>query len=268
MHDTEIEYIEHIAELPMKCMVVSLENSGPHWHYEYEVFFVLRGGTNINAEAGRWTLAKDDMFLFNSREIHSFSDPAKDNLCLILQFAPQILTDHYQKPLWFSLNTKGDMPPPPEGARKLRNILAGMALLLYEKPDGYPFLIKSGLYRFIGTLFSYIRYRVGDEGAVIISDTELKEFDKYKQYIKAHFKEDINIEKLCKELGMSKSKLYRIIKSTGADTYKVLINFYRIEYAKNMLRNTNTAIPYISAESGFESESSFYRIFKEQTGIS
>jgi AraC-like DNA-binding protein len=35
-----------------------------------------------------------------------------------------------------------------------------------------------------------------------------------------------------------------------------------------MLRNTNTAIPYISAESGFESESSFYRIFKEQTGIS
>ncbi|MDR3336280.1 MAG: helix-turn-helix domain-containing protein [Treponema sp.] len=45
------------------------------------------------------------------------------------------------------------------------------------------------------------------------------------------------------------------------------MNSYRVEYAKNLLSNSALTIPYIAAESGFESDSSFYRVFKEVTGL-
>jgi AraC-like DNA-binding protein len=268
MQNSEIEYIEYMKEVPMKCMVISIENSGAHWHYEYEIFFVMQGSVTVTIKSGKWKLEKGDMFLFNSKEIHSFSEPSKDNLCVVLQFSPKIIADQYKPTFHFTLNTKGEISLPHHIVARMQEILSEMALLIYEKPAGYPFLIKSCLYRFIGNLFRYIRYETSDGTACITSDDDLIEFDNYKQYIKTHFKEDINMERICKALGMSKSKLYRLIKSTGADTYKSLTNFYRIEYAKTLLANMDNAISNVATESGFESDSSFYRVFKELTGVS
>jgi AraC-like DNA-binding protein len=57
------------------------------------------------------------------------------------------------------------------------------------------------------------------------------------------------------------------MKDSGSDSIKALLNYYRVEYAKNLLANSTLSIPYIVYESGFESDSSFYRVFKEFTGL-
>jgi AraC-like DNA-binding protein/mannose-6-phosphate isomerase-like protein (cupin superfamily) len=264
----ELEYIGHIKEAPIMFRIVSFESSSPHWHYEYEAFFVLWGTVNINCEAGKFHLEKGDILLLNSREVHAILAAGKKNLCLIMQWSPALLMDVYDSQFHFALNTKGEDYLSPENMRLFRRSLVEIGLLLHEKPDGYQFAIKSSLYWFISLLFSLTRYTISGHEESKATKEHLENFDLIQRYIRDHFKEDMSIDNICSEVAMSRAKLFRIIKASGSNTVKDIQKFYRVEYAKNLLVNSNLSIPYIAAESGFESEPSFYRVFKQFAGIS
>lgn len=264
---SELEYIEHTAQIPLKCSIVSIENSSPHWHHEYEFFFVLRGSVSVHYEKEAWRLNSGDIFLFNSCEIHSINQPEPNNLCLVLQFGPDIFADIYRSSFRFELNTCSPAGIPGEAYGIFRHDLAQIGLLMYEQPNGHQFFIKSCLYHLAGAMFKYLQYKV-DKPAPKPPDIKLKDFDAIKQYIKKRFAININVEKMCLDLAMSRAKLYRLLKEAGTDSYKSLVNYYRVEYAKGLLRNTHSSVQYIATASGFESDSSFYRVFKELTSVS
>lgn len=265
---SELEYIKYTKEIPIKFLIHSVENSSLHWHYEYELFFVLKGTVTVNTKNEEFILKEGDMILFNSRDVHSTSSSDK-NICLFLQFNPELLSTEIKHLIFhFELNTALNMPPNKKVIKEYQTILAKMGLLFHEKPDGYRFFIKSQLYALIGSLFQNLPYKISQPIDNIVRSEELKDFDLIKQYIQEHFKEDINQEKLCKDLGMSRSKVFRLLKSTGSTSTNALINYYRIEYAKNLLRNTKNSISYIAVNCGFQSDSSFHRVFKDTTGVS
>jgi AraC-like DNA-binding protein len=279
MEQAELEYIEDLKEAPLKCLIHSIDHSSYHWHYEYEVLFILTGAVQITFEGGSRRLEKGDMILFNSREIHSNMHAEGENLCLALQWSPALFLEVYDAVFSFSLNTRSSSPPKPETISRLQRILAEMGLLLYKKPDGYQFAVKSCLYQFIALLVNQVPYKILPPDAIndpavppkstVPGNTalSLEDFDRIKQYIKEHFRETVNINRLCTEVGMSRAKVFRILKAAGSDTIKGITNYYRVEYAKNLLRNSGLTVSYIASESGFESNSSFYRIFREAAGI-
>ena len=264
---SELEYIGYAEQIPLKCHVVSIENSSPHWHHEYEVFFVLRGAVSIRCEEAEWRLGAGDIFLFNAGEIHAVNQPEPANLCLVLQFNPSLLSEVYETGFRFDLNTRSAAQIPADAVRLFRHDLARIGLLLYEKPNGYPFYIKGGLYHFIGAMFQYLQYTV-ETAPKQPDDNRLHDFNAIKQYIKQRFTEDISTDKMCQSLSISRATLYRILKEAGIPSYKALVRYYRVEHAKDLLRNTNLSIQYIASVSGFESDSSFYRIFKEIAAVS
>jgi len=263
----EMEYIIYSKEAPMKCRVISMENSSPHWHNEYEVFFMLRGSLTLNVEGESYRLEKGDIVLINSCELHSMNAPEKGNICLTLQFSPELISEVYKNLYHFDLNTKLDLPMKESVIIEIRNILAEIGLLLFEKPGGYPFMIKSSLYKFIGVLFRHIHFSKNKKETTL-SSADLDEFDRVQHYIKMNFREELKQGQICKALGLSRSKLYRLLKASGSVSTTELTNFHRIEHAKTQLLNTKSQILDIAAESGFESESSFYRVFKDLTGVS
>ncbi|GHV43477.1 AraC family transcriptional regulator [Clostridia bacterium] len=267
MSKSELEYIDRAGTLPLKCRVVCIENSSPHWHYEYEVFFVLRGVVTVHASGGAQRLEAGDIFLFNAKEIHSINLPTHENLCLVLQFGADAFADVYKTTFKFELNTRSEIGVPCAAAEIFRRDLAHMGLLLFERPNGYQFFVKSRLLNFIGAMFQNLRYQV-EKAESSPSDNSLEDFDAVKKYIKRRFAEEISIEQMCRDLLISRAKLYRVLKEAGTESYKSIVNYYRIENAKDLLRNTNSTIPYIAQASGFESDSSFYRVFKELTTLS
>ncbi|MDR1539223.1 MAG: AraC family transcriptional regulator [Clostridiales bacterium] len=264
---SELEYIDRAAMLPLKCRVVCIENSSPHWHYEYEVFFVLRGGVTVHAEGKAQQLGAGDIFLFNAREIHSINLPTPENLCLVLQFGADAFADVYKTTFKFELNTRSEIGVDSAAAELFRRDLAHIGLLLFDRPNGYQFFVKSRLLNFIGAMFQNLRYQV-EHAESSPSDNRLEDFDAVKRYIKKRFAEEIRIEQMCRDLAISRAKLYRVLKEAGTESYKSIVNYYRVENAKELLRNTNSSISYISQASGFESVSSFYRVFKELTSLS
>ncbi len=80
----------------------------------------------------------------------------------------------------------------------------------------------------------------------------------------------LNLESLAKEFEISQSKLSSIINGFTSKSFNEYINEFRVELAKQLLIDanyTNYTITAIGLESGFNSKSTFYAVFRKITGF-
>ncbi len=90
---------------------------------------------------------------------------------------------------------------------------------------------------------------------------------------KLYLNPDLNLEQVIKLLGTNKKYLYAAMSESTSDNFRTLINRYRVNEAKDIIRKTILSrellvIPEIFELSGFKSEASFYRAFRLVTGLS
>lgn len=82
---------------------------------------------------------------------------------------------------------------------------------------------------------------------------------------------DLNLNDVAKHLGLTAPEASRLIKEGSGKNFRAYINDFRIEAVKQKLADASYAevsILAIALESGFNAESSFYRVFKAATGVS
>ena len=90
--------------------------------------------------------------------------------------------------------------------------------------------------------------------------------EQLKEFIDYHISQDLSTETLCKELYISKSKLYRLSKDTFGMGISEYIVLQRIEKAKKFLVSTDTHLYTIAEETGFRDQNYFSKVFKKITG--
>jgi len=80
---------------------------------------------------------------------------------------------------------------------------------------------------------------------------------------------DLRLSDVALMLGTNRSYLSRLINDEMGTTFCELINDYRVKNAKLLIENSNEEISLedIASVSGFNGTSSFYRTFKEKTGL-
>lgn len=79
---------------------------------------------------------------------------------------------------------------------------------------------------------------------------------------------DFGVEKLCEEIGMSRSQLYRKIKALTSYSINDFIRLMRLKRAAQLLKQDNSSVSEVMRLVGFENQSYFSRSFKEQFGVS
>ena len=90
-----------------------------------------------------------------------------------------------------------------------------------------------------------------------------------KSYTKEHFKEpELSLQAVADAVGISRTYFSSIFKELTGEKYWDYLTRYRIEQAKNLLKNTNMSQAEISENVGYSSEFHFSRKFKEIAGIS
>ena len=114
---------------------------------------------------------------------------------------------------------------------------------------------------FSGMLLAYTIPRFKLKSAVSSYDMELT--PRILNYISCNLTNDMTLENVSKTFGISKNTLSEIFTKELHTTYVVHINSVRIEAAKKLLKKTNHSISAIAFESGFKSERSFFRVFKD-----
>lgn len=86
-----------------------------------------------------------------------------------------------------------------------------------------------------------------------------------------HTEPELNLNDVARRLGLTATETSRVIKEASGKHFRRYINDLRVETVKQKLHDPayrGVSILAISLESGFNSESSFYRIFKAATDLS
>ncbi len=94
----------------------------------------------------------------------------------------------------------------------------------------------------------------------------IKMFEEEKIY-KQH---DLSLDSLAKKIGSNRTYISKIINEKTGKNFTEFVNEYRIEEAKRLLcdtKNKRLTIEAIGLEAGFKSKSTFFRVFKNITGV-
>ena len=102
------------------------------------------------------------------------------------------------------------------------------------------------------------------------SDKIYYEIIKLLEENKLYTDHTFTLNKLSELIDVNRTYISNIINLKTGDSFVKLVNTYRVEEAKQMLmneENKNLTLEAIGKSSGFKSTSSFYRVFKKETGV-
>ena len=143
-----------------------------------------------------------------------------------------------------------------------------MAELVYEsmsEKKHKQLRVRAQVCTLIADLFDYVVYDVRFGDLATRNDQELTVA--IIEFMEQHLEEEKIVELTCRKFGLSRKSLDRNLKMTLGTTGKEMIENLRIEKAKNLLKNTSKNMNYILDACGFGSEKTFYRVFREETGV-
>lgn len=109
------------------------------------------------------------------------------------------------------------------------------------------------------------------QNSALDAESTTKLFEQLSHYMdnhKPYLQGDISLSQLSKDMGLSTNYLSQIINQRTQGNFFEFINQYRIEHAMNLLSQPelNQTILEIALESGFNSKSTFYSVFKNKAG--
>ncbi len=92
--------------------------------------------------------------------------------------------------------------------------------------------------------------------------------DLLERYVDMHIREDISVERICRELDISRTKLYETLRPHLNGGIAAYVKHRRLEYAKELVKSSEMTIPEISDACGFADYNYFLRSFKQKYGMS
>lgn len=111
---------------------------------------------------------------------------------------------------------------------------------------------------------AYGKSLVSETKKATLAEIEQDFIDKFKEYVENNLSDsDMSVDDIARNLGLSKSQLYRKIKSLTDYSPNELIRIIRLRYSRNLLKEPNVNIANVTYAVGFSSQSYFTKCFKE-----
>lgn len=117
-------------------------------------------------------------------------------------------------------------------------------------------------------LYGYVHVLMGllTKKGVKVHRTETS-FDAAIKYVSDHYRNEITLESVAQKVGVSHEHLSRLFSEKITGGFHRYIQFLRVEYAKQLLENSDMNIGEIMTESGFCDQRTFNRVFKSFTSF-
>lgn len=122
---------------------------------------------------------------------------------------------------------------------------------------------KAYLYELVAFMYSQ-----GFIVPVEITEEQFKKIESVVYYIEANFKSPITLEKIGSLVKYNKYTICHSFKTVTGSTIFEYINFLRVHYAVEKLKETKNSILEIATDCGFSSPTYFNRVFKSFFGCS
>lgn len=224
----------------------------PHMHRHPELIYVREGAVEAEIDGRRERIPAGSCALVLSNQVHTFESPGGSlaDVCIFSEDLVPAMSREFQGKVADSAVFQ---------CRPSVRIYAESELFC---PDHIPdyYILKSVLY---GVLWEYRRQ--------IHFEEKIKKGDLFNQiihYVNQNYAEDISLKSMAEALGYEQHYLSRCFHSRISMHFSSYVNWYRVDAASELLRNTDLPVTQIAMQSGFQSIRSFNRVFRDFTGKS
>lgn len=232
----------------------SFQPYAPMFHAHGELVYVLSGKIVLAIDGKRKTLEKGQMSVAFPYVIHSY-EKCGDAEVLFVLFSPEC-TGEFENRI---LSVKPENPYIENGDRLLPVL---ERICEYSQMTGADAqrCAKAYLGAVIGEIL--LKSPLAD-----IKGTDMDTTRRILVYCSQHYKENIDIKTVSESVFVSERYITRVFSEKIGYPFRKYINMLRIVEAKSLIENMDMKIIDIMYESGFENQSSFNRIFYDETGM-
>ena len=134
------------------------------------------------------------------------------------------------------------------------------------KPLYFPWVESRSLDLLVQGLTALKTTANSDSLPAVIKPLELRQVQKVQQLLKQSLVSPPSVDALCREVGVSRRRLYQIFKSATGQTMTEFLQQERMAYAAEML-SRGTPVALVAEKVGYLDQSSFTKVFKRHYGV-
>ncbi|WP_240473345.1 AraC family transcriptional regulator [Salsuginibacillus kocurii] len=231
-----------------------------HYHKTHQLLYVLEGEGSCSLDGKDYNLEANNVVLIAPYCDHSIHSKTKMTN-LVLEFNENALEQDVRDALLPSIfNLSRVLKLSIFDSKELRQLLRKM---LYEQSHGDELYLLAKKIFLSEILFMLYRSRTTSN----TNDTNSLRAEWLRNYIDSHYFEIETSADLAAKMGMSTRYIDSIFKDHYQMTPIQYVTKVRLELVEKMLVETKKDVVSICFEVGFESVSTFYRVFKKHTGL-
>ena len=225
----------------------------PHIHEAIEMVYITKGTLELGVGQELYHMEKGDFAVVFPNVIHHYQVfDTGENKALYIMASPKLIPNYMDE-------LQKNCPEIPVICKeKLHSDIAKAMKSLVDVEKSNTRLIQA----YVQMIFAHIL----SEMNMVEKETVGSEDLVYKsvEYVAKNYREKISLEQMAYDLGISKYVLSRLFAKTFHCNFASYVNGIRLNYAISMLDGTNKPITTICYDSGFESQRTFNRVFKER----
>lgn len=243
----------------------------PHWHNEAEFIVVLKNGCKYKIDGNVYEPKAGDLVLVWPRELHELICIPPDGVVFI-QFSSYLIesnsdlsaASHFMSDCHLIRQKEN-----PELAKKIRDLIYKIKATREKEiffAESHCKILVYEILLLVGELV--LTERSQSLGPESFSDKSWEYIRFACSYIAEHSRENISQSEVAEKIGLSQyyfSKLFNEYTKMSFPSYLASI---RVQNAINLLENERLSITDCAFEAGFQSITTFNKLFHEQTGCS
>lgn len=268
-----LEMLHLSPEFPFRLLV----NEGdilttPHWHREIELIYVIKGTINLGINDQPYIISAGEIVLIDGGELHYvLASPGSERIIYQFDLAFfKTMLEQIDLPVLF-----GELPTLSRdwGAAVTDDIRQLLDQIYQEETNRLPgmtFEVRADLYKMLTRFIREVpRTKVKTAASQQVkSDEILARLDIVFRMVERRYTGHLTLEEVAAEIGYSQFYFTRFFKRNTGKTFITFLNDYRIDKAKWLLINSTLSVTEIISQVGFESDKTFYRLFKQSMAIS
>lgn len=231
-----------------------------HLHKQVEILVVLEGQLDFTVDHTTHMLSVGEGAIVFPNQLHSLKTRGQSRILLCIFDAD--FCHSYRKHFQNSRPTENRFNH--EGSTcHSQAAIQGLVQLTqtFRKGSPIPEPISALAEGYLTLLLADIFTKITLESKTVSDDLELEQ--QLLIYLDAHFTENLSLELLSKEFGVSRFVLSRLFADKLHTTFPYYINSKRLELARDLLSTTDLSVTQIALDAGFGSSRTFFREFRE-----
>ena len=248
-------FFENKEKLALVKRIRGFQKFPPAFHDHVELVLVIKGALQASVGGKVYTLQAGEMSVCFPYQIHSYEQSR--NVEALLVMFPSSAADVFSGTL---LQVCPDIPffrPAPY----LISLLERLEDCMKNPAEISRSLTKVYFDAVVGELLLQMP-------TVPVEKKDTNTIQKLFMYCQAHYRENITVASVAKAVHVSQSYVTKIFSAGQGYAFRSYINSLRLAEVKRLLTETDRTVTDIMLASGFNNQSTFNRVFYEETGMS